>query len=176
MQLPPQFNFPKSQLQCYGESIYSSTSDLLSRCNTGQSPLERLIFVVAWSISTTRPAIFGVAPYNPTLGETHHVSKGNLNVLLEQAHAFTFCYMLNVVTKWLHLIISLCCYNLWASHVSSWHIMDSYFIYLFAGFTPPSCICPPCNWWERKHRNYMVPVSCSKVQWYNSLTWYLSWN
>ncbi|KAH1041678.1 hypothetical protein AAZX31_09G056600 [Glycine max] len=84
-QLPPQFNFPKSQLQCYGESIYSSTSDLLSRCNTGQSPLERLIFVVAWSISTTRPAIFGVAPYNPTLGETHHVSKGNLNVLLEQA-------------------------------------------------------------------------------------------
>ncbi|KAG5011960.1 hypothetical protein JHK82_024135 [Glycine max] len=94
-ELPPQFNFPKSQLQCYGESIYSSTSDLLSRCNTGQSPLERLIFVVAWSISTTRPAIFGVAPYNPTLGETHHVSKGNLNVLLEQAHAFTFCYMLN---------------------------------------------------------------------------------
>ncbi|KAG4990638.1 hypothetical protein JHK87_024095 [Glycine soja] len=97
-ELPPQFNFPKSQLQCYGESIYSSTSDLLSRCNTGQSPLERLIFVVAWSISTTRPAIFGVAPYNPTLGETHHVSKGNLNVLLEQAHAFTFCYMLNVAS------------------------------------------------------------------------------
>ncbi|RDY10901.1 Oxysterol-binding protein-related protein 4B, partial [Mucuna pruriens] len=73
-ELPPLFNFPKSQLQCYGESIYSTSSDLLSRCNTGQSPLERLISVVAWSISTTRPAIFGVAPYNPTLGETHHVS------------------------------------------------------------------------------------------------------
>ncbi|TKY72756.1 Oxysterol-binding protein-related protein 4B [Spatholobus suberectus] len=83
-QLPPLFNFPKSQLQCYGESIYSTTSNLLRRCNTGQSPLERLISVVAWSISTTRPAVFGVAPYNPTLGETHHVSKGNLNVLLEQ--------------------------------------------------------------------------------------------
>jgi len=40
--------------------------------------------VVAWSISTTRPSSFGVAPYTPTLGETHHVSKGNLNVLLEQ--------------------------------------------------------------------------------------------
>ncbi|KAK7303927.1 hypothetical protein RJT34_14847 [Clitoria ternatea] len=83
-QLPPQFNFPKSQLQCYGESIYSTASDMLSKCNTGHTPLERLISVVAWSISTTRPAIFGLAPYNPTLGETHHVSKGNLNVLVEQ--------------------------------------------------------------------------------------------
>ncbi|XP_027338348.1 oxysterol-binding protein-related protein 4C-like [Abrus precatorius] len=83
-ELPPLFNFPKSQLQCYGESIYSTASDLLSRCNNGHSPLERLISVVAWSISTTRPAIFGVAPYNPILGETHHVSKGNLNVLAEQ--------------------------------------------------------------------------------------------
>ncbi|CAL0327904.1 unnamed protein product [Lupinus luteus] len=83
-QLPPQFNFPKSQLQCYGESIYSISSNLLSRCNNGHSPLDRLIYVVAWSISTTRPPIFGVAPYNPTLGETHHVSKGTLNVLLEQ--------------------------------------------------------------------------------------------
>ncbi|KAJ1378221.1 Oxysterol-binding protein [Sesbania bispinosa] len=84
MQLPPLFNFPKSQLQCYGESVYSTASNLLSSCNTSQSPLDRLISVVAWSISTTRPAIFGVAPYNPILGETHHVSKGNLNVLLEQ--------------------------------------------------------------------------------------------
>ncbi|KAE9608085.1 putative oxysterol-binding protein [Lupinus albus] len=42
------------------------------------------IYVVAWCISTTRPATFGVAPFNPILGETHHVSKGNLNVLLEQ--------------------------------------------------------------------------------------------
>ena len=31
-----------------------------------------------------RPVIFGVAPYNPILGETHHISRGNLNVLLEQ--------------------------------------------------------------------------------------------
>ncbi|CAL5184547.1 unnamed protein product [Lathyrus oleraceus] len=83
-QLPPLFNFPKSQLQCYGESVYSTSSDLLSKCNTGITPIERLISVVTCSISTTRPPIFGLAPYNPVLGETHHVSKGNLNVLLEQ--------------------------------------------------------------------------------------------
>ncbi|KAI4344451.1 hypothetical protein L6164_011678 [Bauhinia variegata] len=83
-QLPPLFNFPKSQLQCYGESVYSTSSDLLSKCNNGQNPLDRFTSVVAWSISTTRPAVFGVAPYNPILGETHHVSKGTLNVLLEQ--------------------------------------------------------------------------------------------
>ncbi|KAK2449339.1 oxysterol-binding protein-related protein 4C [Trifolium repens] len=83
-QLPPLFNLPKSQLQCYGESVYCTASDMLSICNRGQSPLDRFIYVVAWSISTTRPVSFGVAPYNPILGETHHVSKGNLNVLLEQ--------------------------------------------------------------------------------------------
>ncbi|RDX65815.1 Oxysterol-binding protein-related protein 4B, partial [Mucuna pruriens] len=82
--LPPVFNLPKSQLQCYGESVYCTSSNLLSKCNSGQSPVERFTSVVAWSISTTRPTSFGVAPYNPTLGETHHVSKGNLNVLLEQ--------------------------------------------------------------------------------------------
>ncbi|KAJ1433449.1 Oxysterol-binding protein [Sesbania bispinosa] len=82
--LPPLFNFPKSQLQCYGESVYCTASNLLSKCNSGQSPLDRFTSVVAWSISTTRPTSFGVAPYNPTLGETHHVSNGNLNVLLEQ--------------------------------------------------------------------------------------------
>ncbi|KAK7413038.1 hypothetical protein VNO78_04874 [Psophocarpus tetragonolobus] len=83
-QLPPLFNLPKSQLQCYGESVYCTASDLLSKCNNGESPVDRLISVVAWCISTTRPVTFGVAPYNPILGETHHVSKGNLNVLLEQ--------------------------------------------------------------------------------------------
>ncbi|XP_027338349.1 oxysterol-binding protein-related protein 4C-like [Abrus precatorius] len=83
-QLPPLFNLPKSQLQCYGESVYCTSLDLLSICNSGQNPLERFISVVAWCISTTRPVTFGVAPYNPILGETHHVSKGNLNVLLEQ--------------------------------------------------------------------------------------------
>jgi len=89
LQLPPLFNLPKSQLQCYGESVYCTGSDLLSKCNNGDSPIERFISVVAWSISTTRPVTFGVAPYNPVLGETHHVSKGNLNVLLEQVHAST---------------------------------------------------------------------------------------
>ncbi|MED6127789.1 hypothetical protein PIB30_091507 [Stylosanthes scabra] len=83
-QLPPMFNLPKSQLQCYGESVYCTSLDLLSKCNRGQTPLERLIAVVAWSVSTTRPATFGVAPYNPILGETHHVSMANLNILLEQ--------------------------------------------------------------------------------------------
>jgi len=71
-------------------------------CNNGESPIERFISVVAWSISTTRPVTFGVAPYNPILGETHHVSKGNLNVLLEQVHAshFHICIFLpNIMDK-----------------------------------------------------------------------------
>ncbi|MED6139792.1 hypothetical protein PIB30_087297, partial [Stylosanthes scabra] len=83
-QVPPLFNMPKSQLQCFGEEVYATACDLLSRCNIGRTPIERFISVVAWSISTRRrlPA-FGVVPYNPILGETHHVSSGNLNVLAE---------------------------------------------------------------------------------------------
>ncbi|KAJ6812253.1 oxysterol-binding protein-related protein 4C-like [Iris pallida] len=84
MQLPPLFNLPKSHLQCYGESVYCFRQDLLTRCGQGKTPLERFTSVVAWSISTTRPGIFGLAPYNPILGETHHVTNGTLNVLLEQ--------------------------------------------------------------------------------------------
>lgn len=83
-QLPPQFNLPKSQLQLYGESVYCYSHDLLSKCVEGRTPAERFNAVVAWSISTTRPLIVGKAPYNPILGETHHVSCGSLNVLLEQ--------------------------------------------------------------------------------------------
>uniref|UniRef100_A0A2N9F350 Oxysterol-binding protein n=1 Tax=Fagus sylvatica TaxID=28930 RepID=A0A2N9F350_FAGSY len=83
--MPPLFNIPKTHLQCYGESVYCIASgDIVSRCNRGERPLDRFIAVVAWSISTVRPVIFGVAPYNPILGETHHASRGNLNVLLEQ--------------------------------------------------------------------------------------------
>ncbi|KAK5847039.1 Oxysterol-binding-related protein 4C -like protein [Gossypium arboreum] len=82
--LPPQFNFPKSHLQCYGETVYCSGSDMLRRCNQADNSLDRFMSVVAWSISTLRPPIFGVAPYNPILGETHHVSRATLNVLLEQ--------------------------------------------------------------------------------------------
>uniref|UniRef100_A0A0C9QLL2 TSA: Wollemia nobilis Ref_Wollemi_Transcript_28256_1848 transcribed RNA sequence n=1 Tax=Wollemia nobilis TaxID=56998 RepID=A0A0C9QLL2_9CONI len=83
-QLPPQFNLPKSQLQLFGESVYCYSHDLLSKCAQGKTALERFNAVVAWSISTNRPPVFGKAPYNPILGETHHVSSGNLNVLLEQ--------------------------------------------------------------------------------------------
>ncbi|KAF5749386.1 oxysterol-binding protein-related protein 4B [Tripterygium wilfordii] len=84
-QLPPVFNFPKSQLQCFGESLYCVNKDLLSGCNQEKNPLNRFLCVVGWSICTsTRPVIFGLAPYNPVLGETHHVSRGSLNVLLEQ--------------------------------------------------------------------------------------------
>ncbi|XP_021893151.1 oxysterol-binding protein-related protein 4C [Carica papaya] len=83
-QLPPLFNFPKSHLQCYGESVYSISSDMLSKCSKAETPIDRFIAVVGWSISTLRPLTFGVAPYNPVLGETHHVSRGNLHVLLEQ--------------------------------------------------------------------------------------------
>uniref|UniRef100_A0A6N2KGH4 Uncharacterized protein n=1 Tax=Salix viminalis TaxID=40686 RepID=A0A6N2KGH4_SALVM len=83
-QLPPLFNIPKSQLQCYGESAYCFSKNLLQQCNNAENSLDRFTSVVAWSISTTRPPSFGVAPYNPILGETHHVSRGSLNVLLEQ--------------------------------------------------------------------------------------------
>ncbi|CAL2225867.1 unnamed protein product [Prunus armeniaca] len=83
-QLSPLFNLPKSHLQCFGESVYCIGNDMLGRCNKGESPQDRFTAVVSWSISILRPMIFGIAPYNPILGETHHVSKGNLNVLLEQ--------------------------------------------------------------------------------------------
>ncbi|KAL9224104.1 hypothetical protein vseg_000173 [Gypsophila vaccaria] len=83
-QLPPLFNLPKSHLQCYGESVYCVNKDMLSKCAKGETPIERMTNVVAWSISTIRPLMFGVVPYNPVLGETHHASKGTLNVLLEQ--------------------------------------------------------------------------------------------
>jgi oxysterol-binding protein-related protein 8 len=79
------FQLPKSQLQLYGESVHcAGDQDLLGRCARGGSGLDRLASVVAWSISTTSPPIFGLAPYNPVLGETHHVSAGPLNVLIEQ--------------------------------------------------------------------------------------------
>jgi hypothetical protein len=68
----------------YGEGVYCAGEDYLSRCARGKDSLERFMAVVAWSISTTRPPIFGFAPYNPVLGETHHVSTGSLHVLLEQ--------------------------------------------------------------------------------------------
>ncbi|XP_062195960.1 oxysterol-binding protein-related protein 4C-like isoform X1 [Phragmites australis] len=83
-ELPATFNLPKSQLQMYGEGVYCAGEDYLARCAGGKDSLQRLTSVVAWSISTTRPPIFGFAPYNPVLGETHHVSTGSLNVLLEQ--------------------------------------------------------------------------------------------
>ncbi|MQM20861.1 hypothetical protein Taro_053890 [Colocasia esculenta] len=82
--LPPLFNMPKSQLQCYGEAVYCIAEDMVGKCARGKSSLERFTSVVAWSISTTRPPMLGLAPYNPVLGETHHVSRGTLNVLLEQ--------------------------------------------------------------------------------------------
>jgi hypothetical protein len=87
-QLPPQFNLPKSQLQAYGESVYCCDQDLLGMCAAAASPLDRFLAVIRWHISTTRPAPFGRAPYNPILGETHHVSAGDLNVLCEQVGTF----------------------------------------------------------------------------------------
>ncbi|KAI8571446.1 hypothetical protein RHMOL_Rhmol01G0120900 [Rhododendron molle] len=84
VQMPPIFNIPKTMLQVYGESVYCVSKDLLGQCANGRSPVDRFISVVAWNISTLRPLMFGVAPYNPILGETHHVSRGTLNVLCEQ--------------------------------------------------------------------------------------------
>lgn len=82
--LPAIFNLPKSHLQCFGEPVYCTGNDMLTKCNSLESPLERFTTVVAWSISMNRPAVFGSVPYNPILGETHHVSRGSLNILLEQ--------------------------------------------------------------------------------------------
>ncbi|XP_047973599.1 oxysterol-binding protein-related protein 4C-like isoform X1 [Salvia hispanica] len=84
LHLPPQFNIPKSQLQVYGESVYCVSSDLLSKCSKEETPLGRMVCVVAWCVSMYRPLPFGVVPYNPVLGETHHVSVGSLNLLVEQ--------------------------------------------------------------------------------------------
>lgn len=84
LRLPPQFNLPKSQLQLYAESVCCCSSDLLGACTAALSPLERMVAVVRWHLSTTRPPPFGKAPYNPVRGETCHVSVGSLNVLLEQ--------------------------------------------------------------------------------------------
>ncbi|XP_056859195.1 oxysterol-binding protein-related protein 4B-like isoform X1 [Raphanus sativus] len=84
-QLPPQLNQPRSQLQCYGEMIYSFCGqDLMGECSRRDLPIERLKSVVMWNISTLRPIVFGMSPYNPVLGETHHVSNGHINVLTEQ--------------------------------------------------------------------------------------------
>eukprot|EP00850_Spirogloea_muscicola_P012404 SM000080S22919 [mRNA] locus=s80:101257:107523:+ [translate_table: standard] len=80
LQLPPQFNLPKSQLQLYGESVYCCAQDILGACANAPTPFERFLNVLRWHLSTTRIAPFGKAPYNPVLGETHHVSCGDLNV------------------------------------------------------------------------------------------------
>ncbi|URE40141.1 Oxysterol-binding protein [Musa troglodytarum] len=39
--LPPLFNMPKSQLQCYGEAVYCIGEDYLNKCAKGKSSLER---------------------------------------------------------------------------------------------------------------------------------------
>lgn len=126
LQLPPLFNLPKSQLQCFGESVYCMATDMLSRCNSSENPHDRFIAVVAWSISTVRPLLFGVAPYNPILGETHHVSRGNFNVLLEQVLLSTNSLSLN------------------NGRLNKCLLKKDWRIY-FAGFTSPTSICPPCN-------------------------------
>ncbi|KAG7546168.1 Oxysterol-binding protein superfamily [Arabidopsis suecica] len=84
-QLPPQLNLPRSQLQCYGEMVYSfGGQDLLGECSRRDLPIERFKSVVTWNISTLRPLVFGMSPYNSVLGETHHVSNGHINVIAEQ--------------------------------------------------------------------------------------------
>ncbi|AES92259.1 oxysterol-binding protein-related protein 4C isoform X2 [Medicago truncatula] len=106
--LPPTFNMPKSQLQWYGECVYSTGVDLINSINNGKTPLDRFISVVAWSISTTRPQTFGVVPYNPILAETHHVSKGNLNVLLEQVSHHPQVSALHATDRKGNIDITLC--------------------------------------------------------------------
>lgn len=65
--------------------IYSFCGqDLMGECSRRDLAIERLKSVVMWNISTLRPIVFGMSPYNPVLGETHHVSHGHINVLTEQ--------------------------------------------------------------------------------------------
>ncbi|KAG0577005.1 hypothetical protein KC19_5G124700 [Ceratodon purpureus] len=102
LQLPPQFNLPKSQLQVYGEAVYCCGQDYLGMCAAGVTPVDRMLAVVRFHLSTTRPAPFLKAPYNPVLGETHHVSVGELNVLCEQVShnpPVTALYATNEVKK-----------------------------------------------------------------------------
>ena len=87
LQIPPQFNLPKSQLQLYGESVYGCQRDLLQACADGATATDRMMAVVRWHISTTRLPEFGKAPLNPIMGETHHATSGNLNVFLEQVRS-----------------------------------------------------------------------------------------
>eukprot|EP00271_Cylindrocystis_brebissonii_P012697 TRINITY_DN3178_c0_g1_i2.p1 TRINITY_DN3178_c0_g1~~TRINITY_DN3178_c0_g1_i2.p1 ORF type:complete len:589 (-),score=124.07 TRINITY_DN3178_c0_g1_i2:1103-2869(-) len=82
--VPPIFNTPKSQLQMFAESAGRTSKDILGACTQGKTPVERFLAVVRWHLSTTRETAFGKAPYNPILGETHHVSVGDLNLQLEQ--------------------------------------------------------------------------------------------
>ncbi|KAF3604477.1 hypothetical protein F2Q69_00034048 [Brassica cretica] len=65
-------------------SDLTNFQDLIGECSRRDLPIERLKSVVAWNISTLRPIVFGMSPYNPVLGETHHVSHGHINVLTEQ--------------------------------------------------------------------------------------------
>ncbi|XP_021723695.1 oxysterol-binding protein-related protein 4B-like [Chenopodium quinoa] len=58
--------------------------DMLRKCTTGENAVDRMISVVAWNLSTVRMWVFGVAPFNPILGETHHASRGTLNILAEE--------------------------------------------------------------------------------------------
>ncbi|RWV93181.1 hypothetical protein GW17_00044379 [Ensete ventricosum] len=44
--LPPLFNMPKSQLQCYGEAVYCIGEDYLNKCAKGKSSLESVEAVI----------------------------------------------------------------------------------------------------------------------------------
>lgn len=82
--VPPTFNVPKSQLQMFAESMAVTGRDLLGACAAGDTPLARMIAVARWHIATVRPYPFGKAPYNPVLGETHHMAVGDTQVIAEQ--------------------------------------------------------------------------------------------
>ncbi|GAA0166151.1 transfer/carrier protein [Lithospermum erythrorhizon] len=83
-EVPPLFNITKSSIQADGESVYYTNVDMLRKYANGETAFDRFKYVIGWSLSTTRPLIFGVIPYNSILGETHHASRDGLNVLLEQ--------------------------------------------------------------------------------------------
>lgn len=174
MQLPPLFNMPKSQLQCYGESVYCINEDYLTRCPRGKSSLERFTSVVAWSISTMRPAIFGLAPFDPILGETHHVSRGSLNVLLEQVTVMSWCCKYSApLFENSYFCASYCAFQIMCVYISLTNvfIISLWCIYL-EGLTSPSSVCSSCNWCKREHRTYMVAQPSYQLSWYFSATYH----
>jgi len=68
--LPSIFLRPYSILEEFGTRNLAQIQ-LLYKLQTQTDPLQRMLSVVSWVISTTKAEDFNHKPYNPVLGETH---------------------------------------------------------------------------------------------------------